>query len=268
MNINFKKKSFITIFIAVFYEIFLKFRCIFNLFKTIYWQLLCNYYSSMQKILEIWWFFIFIIIFLYLLLAFTYWWITWNIPPLIPFSIINNKSKSVNCSYFTFKAAFHANCGTAKNQAGSSSYNSRNIFRKFSNKSASTSVLPLINKSWYSPNLSISKSCMQSASVLSSMFRKRSFNKFFPIIHIIVWLRPFRNSEISSLVVWLQNLYVLGNHFIKLYLVIILINKHLYTTKSLFYLFIQGNTIFVTDSTTFALFYYLYIILYLHLTYI
>ena len=177
-----------------------------------------------------------------MLLAFTYWWITWNIPPLIPFSIINNKSKSVNCSYFTFKAAFHANCGTAKNQAGSSSYNSRNIFRKFSNKSASTSVLPLINKSWYSPNLSISKSCMQSASVLSSMFRKRSFNKFFPIIHIIVWLRPFRNSEICSLVVRLQNLYVLGNHFIKLYLVITLINKHLYTTKSFFYLFIQGNT--------------------------
>ena len=47
-----------------------------------------------------------------------------DIPPLIPISIINNISMSVNNSNFTpvfFKQTFHANPGADKKWAGSSS---------------------------------------------------------------------------------------------------------------------------------------------------
>ena len=53
--------------------------------------------------------------FIYLLLDFAYWWIAINIPPLMPFSTLNNISISVNSSNFTsvfFKAACYTNLGT------------------------------------------------------------------------------------------------------------------------------------------------------------
>ena len=53
---------------------------------------------------------------------------------LIPFSTSNNISISVKRSNFNFvffKAAYHANPGTERNFAGSSSYNLRLIFLKF-----------------------------------------------------------------------------------------------------------------------------------------
>ena len=68
---------------------------------------------------------------MYLLLAVTYWWTAWYIPPLSPFSTINKISISVKRSNFTLiflEAACHANPGAKKNLAGSSSYISRCIF--------------------------------------------------------------------------------------------------------------------------------------------
>ena len=38
---------------------------------------------------------------MYLLLTLAYWWISWHIPPLIPFSAINTRSMSVNRSYIS-----------------------------------------------------------------------------------------------------------------------------------------------------------------------
>ena len=60
--------------------------------------------------------------FISLLLAFAYKWTALNIPPLMPFSVINNMSISVNKSNFAsvfFKAACHANPGAEKIFAGS-----------------------------------------------------------------------------------------------------------------------------------------------------
>ena len=59
------------------------------------------------------------------------------------FSTIKNISISVKRSNFTlifFKAAFHTNHGAERNFAGSSSYISRHIFRKFSDTSANNNV--------------------------------------------------------------------------------------------------------------------------------
>ena len=59
------------------------------------------------------------ILFMYLLLAFAYQWIAWFIPPLVPFSTINNISISLHKSDDSldfFKAAFHANPGAGKNE--------------------------------------------------------------------------------------------------------------------------------------------------------
>ena len=65
---------------------------------------------------------------MYLLFALAYLYTDWHITPLIPASIINNISTSVNNSKFTFaffKHACHANPGADKKWEGSSpSWNS------------------------------------------------------------------------------------------------------------------------------------------------
>ena len=61
----------------------------------------------------------------------------------VPFSTINNISKSVNNSNLVpifFKQACHANPGADKKRAGSSLYISIHLFLKYSNKSASSNV--------------------------------------------------------------------------------------------------------------------------------
>ena len=95
-NINFKKISFITVFIIVFHEIFIKLRCIFDALNTILqvifvkivhpYRLLTSQYFKYDDSLFL------SKSFIYLLLAFTYWWIAWHIPPLIALSTINNLS--------------------------------------------------------------------------------------------------------------------------------------------------------------------------------
>ena len=95
---------------------------------------------------------------MYLLFALSYRYITWHIPPLIPFSNINSISLSVNNSNFTlgfFKLVFHANPGALKKWAGSSSYFSMHLSLKFSNTSASSDVSDWTYKSWYSPKFFI-----------------------------------------------------------------------------------------------------------------
>ena len=93
---------------------------------------------------------------MYLLLTFTFQKIEWNIPPLIPFSTINNMSISVKGSNLIFEAAWHDNPGAEKNFAGLSSYISRQIFLKFSNTLAYNNVSLWTYKSWCSPNFFIS----------------------------------------------------------------------------------------------------------------
>ena len=69
--------------------------------------------------------------------------VAWQIPPIVPFSIINSISVSVNNSNSTpvfFKQAYHANPGADTKNIGSSSYFSRHIFLKFSYTSASNNV--------------------------------------------------------------------------------------------------------------------------------
>ena len=127
-NINFKKVSFISIFIVVSYKMFNKSRCIFNTFKTIYREgtfvvllILGNY---LHPLLKIQWLLIFIIIFMYLLLAFAYCWIAWHTPPLISFSNIDSISVSVTSFSFTLvflKAVCVANHGAVRKRMGSSS---------------------------------------------------------------------------------------------------------------------------------------------------
>ena len=66
-----------------------------------------------------------------------------DIPPLIPFSTINNISTLVNNSNFIpvfFQQAFHANPGADRKIAESSSYISIHSFLKFLNTSASINV--------------------------------------------------------------------------------------------------------------------------------
>ena len=98
MTINFKKISCISIFIVVFYKVFIKLRCIFNLLKTInFWDITRPYILFTSK------FFVFIIIFhvFVLLLAFAYQWITWHVLPLVTFPTISGISMSVDTSNFT-----------------------------------------------------------------------------------------------------------------------------------------------------------------------
>ena len=115
LNINLEKISFVTFFIIVFYEVFIKLRSFYYPFKMIYRKLLwhCPTIQFIYiSVIKIWCFYIFIIIFHIFLLAFVYLWITWHTPLLISFSTVNIMSASVTSSYFTsvfFKTAFHAN---------------------------------------------------------------------------------------------------------------------------------------------------------------
>ena len=81
-----------------------------------------------------------------LLLASTYQWIAWHIPPLLHFSTTNNiliLVKRSNLLLVFYKAACHANPGVVRKQAGSSSYVPRHLFRKYSNTVANNKVSPL-----------------------------------------------------------------------------------------------------------------------------
>ena len=78
-----------------------------------------------------------------------------HIPPLIPFSTINNiliSVKSYNFTLVLFRATCHGNSGAEKKFAWPSSYILRRIFLKFSNTSVNNNVLHRTYKSWYSPN--------------------------------------------------------------------------------------------------------------------
>ena len=100
---------------------------------------------------------------MHLLIAFTYQVIVWHVPTLIPFSTINNISMSVNSSNFTSvfsKADYYVDPGSVRKRAGSNSYISRHIFRKFSNTLGNNTISLQASKSWYLPNIlsqSISK---------------------------------------------------------------------------------------------------------------
>ena len=77
-----------------------------------------------------------IILKIYLLFAFTYLFIAWHSPLLIPFSTISNISTGVNNSNFIsviFKHACHANSDTDRKWAGSSLHISIYLFLKSSN---------------------------------------------------------------------------------------------------------------------------------------
>ena len=66
-----------------------------------------------------------------------------DMPPLVPFSNINNMSTSVNNSNFTFVNFYigvHASPGTDKKLHGSSLYWIKHTFIKFSNTSTSNAV--------------------------------------------------------------------------------------------------------------------------------
>ena len=72
--------------------------------------------------------------FMSLLFAFTYLWIAWYIPPLIPYSNIKNiliSVKNYKFTFFLFKAACHINPGTQTKWAGSSLYSLRHAKKVF-----------------------------------------------------------------------------------------------------------------------------------------
>ena len=71
---------------------------------------------------------------MYLLLTLAYRRVVLHIPPLIPFSAIINILKTLQSSSFSFSP------DAVRKQAGSSSYISRLIFRKFLNTSTNHNV--------------------------------------------------------------------------------------------------------------------------------
>ena len=116
---------------------------------------------------------------MHLLFAFAYLFIAWHIPPLIPFSTINNISISVNNPNFTpvyFKQACYSNPGADGKWARSSSRISIHVFLKFSNPSASSNVSLWKYRSWYSSKFLMLNSsntfwaCLQSSLVMSSRY--------------------------------------------------------------------------------------------------
>ena len=126
-NIYFKKTSLITIFIRIFWKIFIKIMNFFLPFETI---------DS------------FFMDFLFALACLC---IAWHVLPLIPFSTTNNISISVNNSNFTpafFKQACYANPGADKKWAESNSYISIHLLLKFSITSATNNVSLWTLKSW------------------------------------------------------------------------------------------------------------------------
>ena len=123
LNIDFKKISFTFLFIIVLYEIFIQFRNIFNPLRIIYWKLLhrCLTIEIIHvPIFKVWQFFILSYTFIYLLLAFTYPLIEFHIFPLIPLSIINSISLSLDNSNFT-SFFVKAVCYAERNFAASNS---------------------------------------------------------------------------------------------------------------------------------------------------
>ena len=155
LNITFKKLSFITSFIISFYEIFTRMRYFFKQLKTICRQPLWHCPTIEIIYIPIYTIWRFLSeYFIYLLLAFAYQWMAWHIPPLIPFSTINNISISVNKSNSTsvfFKAAYRANRKGERNIAVCSSKISKSIFLKFSKALANSNFSLWRYKSWYSP---------------------------------------------------------------------------------------------------------------------
>ena len=143
-------------FLQFFQVLVIELRSFFNPLKIICRYLLWQYPTIQiiyAPILKIWWFFILITIFMYLLLVFAYRWTAWNIPPLIPFSIIIYMSVSANTSNFTlvsFKAASHANPGAERKWRILRPYTLSQIFRKSLNTSATKNVLLWTCKLWYS----------------------------------------------------------------------------------------------------------------------
>ena len=110
-----------------------------------------GYSTSTSEIYPLWLF--------SMLFALAYFYTPLHIPPLIPFSTIDNISLSVDNSNFTpafFKQACHANPGADKKWAGSSPYISIHLSLKFYKSSARNNVLFWIHKSWYSPRSFIS----------------------------------------------------------------------------------------------------------------
>ena len=156
-NIYLKNISFITIFIIIFYKLFIKFRHIFFHLKPlqVIFEILPTHPNCLN--LNIWSMIIqcFLLqFFIYLLFVFAYLYIAWYIPPLIHFSIIINISLSVDNSNFTpvnFKQSCHANPGADKKWAVSSSYISIHLFLNFSNTSISNNVSRWTYWSWYLP---------------------------------------------------------------------------------------------------------------------
>ena len=149
MNINFEKISFIILFIIVFYEIIIKLKSVFELLKIIYWKAFRH--SPATKIiyipiLNIWRFFILIIIVYVFVISFSILInrVTYSSSyTFLHFSTINNTSISVKRSNFTlvfFKATCHANPGTERKFAGSSSYISRHTFLKLLNTVSNNNV--------------------------------------------------------------------------------------------------------------------------------
>ena len=143
LNFNFKRIPFIIIIITVitaFYQISIKFRFIqrnyyYSQVTFVTLAIHINYLCPSSLDREI---FCVIIIYHIFLIASTQWSITWHIPPLIPFSVINNFSTSAKGSKFTlvfFKAACYYNPVAARERARSRSYISRQIFWKCSNTS-------------------------------------------------------------------------------------------------------------------------------------
>ena len=150
LNFNFKKIFFITFFIIVLYEIFIKLKSIFDVLNNyllkVFGTLLnhINYLHSNIEDMTILYFYYNLSCICYLECR----WIEWYTPLLIPFSTINNISITVKRSNFTLVFC-HANPGAERKQAGSSSYIFSIITRKFSNISANSNVSLWIYNSWY-----------------------------------------------------------------------------------------------------------------------
>ena len=114
--------------------------------------------------------------FMYLLLAFVYWWITWHIPLLIPFSAINNISVSVNSSNFPFfilKLLAMLVLVQKVNEQGKFHIFKEKLIWKFPSTTTRSNILLWPYNSLYLPRIFISKSfqilltCPESASVIS-----------------------------------------------------------------------------------------------------
>ena len=169
-----------TLFIITFCKAFIKFRKIFNPFKVIYWQPLWYCPTILLiyiPIFKIWRFLILIILFHIFVISFCISINRVTCSTCNPYSI-SLSNNSYSSTSVVFKATCHANPRAERNFTGSSwKYFLENIFLKFLNALAKSNVSLLRSKSWYSPEVFISKSLrtrfgwMYSACVISSVFR-------------------------------------------------------------------------------------------------